>query len=64
MEIKAVPSFPNLGVTRDGQVMNMITRRFLKPRDTGHGYMHVFVTINKNIKNIMDIGGVAWMLLY
>lgn len=47
MEIKAVPSFPNLGVTRDGQVMNMITRRFLKPRDNGHGYMQVFVTINK-----------------
>jgi len=48
MEFMSVPSFPNLGVTRDGRVMNMTTGRILKTYDNGKGYRQVFVTINKH----------------
>lgn len=45
-EVAVVPSFPNLGVTNDGNVMNVKTHRWLKTRDNGHGYIQVFVTVN------------------
>lgn len=44
-EVKAVPSIPFLGVTRDGRVMNMISHRWLSICDNGHGYKQVFVSV-------------------
>jgi hypothetical protein len=45
MEIMAVPSIPFLGVTRDGRVMNMISRKWLSVCDNGRGYQQVFVSV-------------------
>lgn len=46
MEIMQVPSTPFLGVTRDGRVMNLKTKRWLKLHDNGHGYVQVHTTAN------------------
>lgn len=44
-EVRAVPSIPYFGVTRDGRVMNMISGKWLSICDNGHGYKQVFVCV-------------------
>lgn len=44
-EVRAVPSIPYLGVTRDGRVMNMISGKWLSICDNGHGYKQVFICV-------------------
>lgn len=44
-EVRAVPSIPYLGVTRDGRVMNMISGKLLSICDNGHGYKQVFICV-------------------
>ena len=44
-EVKAVPSIPYLGVTRDGRVMNMISGKWLSVCDNGNGYKQVFICV-------------------
>lgn len=43
--VKAVPSFPYIGVTKDGRVKNMISGKWLSCCDNGNGYKQVFISI-------------------
>jgi len=45
--------YPNYLIYRDGRVFNNKYKRFLKPCDQGHGYLHVLLYNNGNSKSFL-----------